>query len=68
MMPDPAQSMSLPGSPEALDRGCVCSVLLNRLSGGAEQGFVNPLCPLHAPTAPPPEAPTSGGSDGRPDR
>lgn len=39
-----------PGSPEALDGGCLCSVLLNRLAGeNAGQGFVNPLCPVHRP-------------------
>jgi hypothetical protein len=41
-----------PGSPEAVDLGCSCSVLLNQGSertGGPDATLVNPLCPVHRP-------------------
>ncbi|MEJ2866502.1 hypothetical protein WCD74_01910 [Actinomycetospora sp. OC33-EN08] len=45
-----------PGSPEALQQGCDCSVLLQPAdpaagtadsADSADSAFVNPLCPLH---------------------
>ena len=49
-LPDP-QPTAPPGSPEALDGGCLCSVLLNRMpTDRSGNDFVDPLCPLHEST------------------
>lgn len=42
-----------PGGRAAVDRGCTCSVLANaayRSGAPGEQPFVDPRCPVHAPT------------------
>jgi hypothetical protein len=45
---DVAPGSPAPGSPEAVRRGCRCSVLLNQapVGGHEDAHFVNPLCPL----------------------
>lgn len=39
-----------PGGPQALDDGCICSVLVNAAyrAGAVEDACVDPRCPLHA--------------------